>query len=103
MRYDETAKTLYAVKCSTATSDIDPDCQGLPYEIFHDIVFEVAAVGDPDSVNRQLEVRIEIGNSCVTDYVVMNTLMTNTNIEIKDNDFVDYVLRQPATPLIIMP
>lgn len=58
---------LTAGKCSTASFDSDIDCQSDPYEIIYDVVIVVSATNDVVTPNTDLDVRIEIGNTCLED------------------------------------
>ena len=41
----------------------------LPYEIIYDITFEITANNDPSTTNRDIALTVEIGNTCLEDYV----------------------------------
>jgi len=72
VEYSQQAAMMRVGKCSLATYASDPDCATqVPYEIIYDIVFEVTADNDPSTTNRDISMTVEIGNTCLEDYVVI--------------------------------
>ena len=63
--YDKNILTVG--KCGSSTFTSDPECSKDPYSIMYDIVFHVTANNDASTLNTDLDVRVEIGNTCVKD------------------------------------
>ena len=101
LTWDAANKKLIAQKCSKATFALDPQCQFEPFDILWDIVFEVSVDGVFVATNRDLEVRIEVGNTCKSDYLKVLGLLNETGTPISNQ--IDYTLREPASPMVIKP
>jgi hypothetical protein len=71
-------------KCTPSTFALDWECANDPYEIVYDIVFHVTANGDPITLNTDLDVRVEIGNTCLADAVAIQNLIDDSNIIVQE-------------------
>ena len=70
VEYSAAVAMMRVGKCSLATYGSDPDCATtVPYEIIYDIVIEITADNDPSTTNRDIAFTVEIGNTCLEDYV----------------------------------
>lgn len=103
LSYESNTGSLYAEKCSPDTFAFDNECLSDPYEIIYDVVFFVSANGDMANANSDLEVRIEIGNTCLTDQVTIQNLLLNQQSQVQDGENFSYVLSNPSTALIVDP
>jgi hypothetical protein len=83
LTYDN--KILKIGKCSTSTFSSDPECSKDPYSIIYDIVFHVTANNDASTLNTELDVRVEIGNTCLKDSLTIAALLVGTSTVVKQN------------------
>lgn len=91
-------------KCSTTTMEMDDDCKYEPYEIIYDIVFMVTANNMPSTMNMDLEVRVEIGNSCLADTVaIQNMILDGQALSNTENPEIVYIINQDAQTITIAP
>ena len=103
LSYEDQSATLVAGKCSSTTFSMDPECAYEPYEIIYDVVFVVSA-NNMASVNTALQVRVEIGNSCLTDSVAIESLIVDGTPLINDsNPEIIYVINDDAQTVTIVP
>jgi len=102
MGHDASKMEVYVEKCSATTSFADPDCANDPYEIIFDIVFAVESTG-ASNVNTDLEVRVEVGNTCLTDTLAISKLTADGSVEVMESDAVTYLLTVPSTPSELLP